>query len=154
MTSITEAAQAIDIEVIKSIGWLLNDTIIYGMVLLALTFLGESRREKRAKIILSIALAIIAGFLLKEGMAFERPCAGEDWCPDGYSFPSIHAAAAFALMTAFMTRKAFPFYLLFALFVAFTRLNIGVHLFQDVVAALPVALVSYYIAKVVVDNGR
>ena len=43
MTSLTEAAQAIDIEFIRSIGWLLNDTVIYGVVLLALIFLGESR---------------------------------------------------------------------------------------------------------------
>ncbi len=154
MTSITEAAQSIDIEAVKAAGWILNDAIIYGFLLLAMTFLGENRREKRAKILLSIALAIIAGFLIKEGMMIDRPCVGEGWCPDGYSFPSIHAAAAFTLMTAFMTRKAFPLYLLFALFVAFTRLNIGVHQFQDIVAALPVALVSYYIAKVVIDNGR
>jgi len=58
-------------------------------------------------------------------------------------------------MTAFIRKKLFPAYLLFALFVSFTRINLGVHLFWDIAAALPVALISYYITLIVVDNeGR
>jgi len=155
MTSITEFVQSVDIELIKTIGLFLNDSVIYGIVLLILVILGEQNGKKRRKVILAMVIAVIAGLIIKESMAFDRPCVGENWCPDGYSFPSTHAVAAFALMTAFIRKKLFPAYLLFALFVSFTRINLGVHLFWDIAAALPVALISYYITLIVVDNeGR
>jgi len=155
MASITEVVQSVDIELIKAIGLFLNDSIIYGIVLLVLVILGEKENKKRKKVILAIAIAIIAGLIIKETMAFDRPCIGEDWCPESYSFPSTHAVAAFALMTAFIRKKLFPAYLLFALFVSFTRINLGVHLFWDIAAALPIALISYYITLIVIDNeGR
>ncbi len=155
MTSITEFVQSVDIELIKTIGMFLNDSIIYGIVLLALVFLGEKEGKKRWKVILAILIAVVAGLVIKELMAFDRPCIGEDWCPQDYSFPSTHAVAAFALMTAFIRKKLFPAYLIFALFVSFTRINLGVHLFWDIAAALPVALISYYITLIVIDDeGR
>jgi membrane-associated phospholipid phosphatase len=155
MASITEFVQSVDIELIKTIGLFLNDSIIYGIVLLALVFLGEREGKKRWKVILAILIAVIAGLVIKELMAFDRPCIGEDWCPESYSFPSMHAVAAFTLMTAFIRKKIFPVYLVFALFVAFTRINLGVHLFWDIAAALPVALIAYYITLIVIDDeGR
>ncbi|MBU0527625.1 phosphatase PAP2 family protein [Candidatus Micrarchaeota archaeon] len=155
MASITEFVQSVDIELIKTIGMFLNDSIVYGILLFVLVIIGEKEGKKRGKIILAIVIAVIAGLVIKESMAFDRPCIGEDWCPESYSFPSTHAVAAFTLMTAFIRKKIFPAYLLFALFVSFTRINLGVHLFWDIAAALPVALISYYITLIVIDDeGR
>jgi membrane-associated phospholipid phosphatase len=144
MDAITAAAMAIDNPMLKSVGMFLDSSIIYAVIILVLLFLGERRNQKLAKVILCLVLAIAAATAVKNVMAVERPCAGQAWCHDDYSFPSLHAVAAFALMTAFLDKKTFPFYLAFALFVCFTRLNLGVHTFRDIAGALPIALIAYY----------
>ena len=144
MDTITAAALSVDVPELHQIGLLLDDTLVFAGLLLLAIIIGESRPRKRMKIVAAVALAIIAAFLIKGALGRERPCAGESWCPADYSFPSIHASAAFALMCGFLGKRSFPGYLLFALFTAFTRLNIGVHTFVDIAAALPIAMVCYY----------
>jgi membrane-associated phospholipid phosphatase len=51
-------------------------------------------------------------------------------------------------MTGFLNKKSYPLFLLFALFVSFTRMNLGVHVFEDIAGALPVALISYYLIDI------
>jgi membrane-associated phospholipid phosphatase len=154
MISITELVQSIDIEIIKSIGWILNDSLLYGLVLIGLILAGERRPGKIKKIFFSVALAIIIGMAIKELIAQERPCFGDEWCPHSFSFPSTHAVAAFTLMTGFIRKRSYLFYLAFALFICFTRLNLGVHTFQDIAAALPIALISYYITWEVIKDEK
>ena len=144
MDAITAAALSVDSPLLRAAGLLLDNSLLFAGVLLLLLIVGEERPGKRRKIIISVLLSIIAAYAIKAAIAKERPCAGEEWCPSDYSFPSIHAAAAFALMCPFLNKKSFPAYLLFALFTSFTRLNLGVHTFVDVAAALPIALVCYY----------
>jgi len=148
MDAITAFALSIDNPAIKMLGMLLDNSFIYAGLLLGLILGGEQREGKRMKIILSIVLAFLMAITIKYAMARERPCTLEDWCPQDYSFPSIHAAVAFTLMTAFVNKKSYILYLFFALFVSFTRLNLGVHIFQDVAAALPIALMSYYVMDI------
>ena len=152
MISITEVIQSVDIEMLKTMGWILNSSIIYGLLLGIIIVVAE--KERRLRIFVAILLALVIGMAVKQVFAVERPCLGEDWCPLDYSFPSNHAVAAFTLMIAFLRRKAFPYFFLFALFIAFTRINIGVHTFQDIEAALPVAFVSYYITRTVIADGK
>jgi membrane-associated phospholipid phosphatase len=145
MDAITAAAMAIDNPMLKSIGMLLDSSMTYAVIILVLLFLGERRNPKRVKVLLCLVLAIVAATAVKNVMTVERPCAGQAWCHADYSFPSLHAVAAFALMTAFLDKKAFPAYLAFALLICFTRLNLGVHTFRDVAGALPIALIAYYV---------
>ncbi len=152
MVSITQIAQSVDIGIVKEVGLLLNDPFIYGIVLVLLAVAGTREKKKTGRILFSLALAALIGLAAKEAFSQDRPCAGEDWCPGGYSFPSMHAVTAFTLMAAFLRKKEYPLYLLFALFVSFTRINIGVHVFQDIVAALPIALIAYYITWIVVGD--
>ncbi len=128
---------------IDLIAQLIDNEILYVIILFSLTFL-EQDNKKRVRIIFSIFLAGVLALSLKEIYAVERPCAGEEGC-DGYSFPSVHASSAFALMASFIRRKVFPATMLFALFVSWTRIYLGVHTLIDIVAALPVGLMSYYI---------
>ncbi len=145
MDAITALAASVNEPLLRSIGLLLDDTKVYGLVILALLLIGEQRPGKIGKVLLTLALAVLLGTCLKSFMADARPCAGQDGCPDDYAFPSLHATAAFTLMIAFLNKKSYPAYLAFALFVCFTRLNLGMHDFQDIAGALPVALVSYYL---------
>jgi membrane-associated phospholipid phosphatase len=152
MDAITEIALSIDNPMLGWIGMLIQNPVAYAIMIFALIIGGEGRHRKQKKILFSLLLsfALVAG--IKYAMAVERPCFGEDWCPDSYSFPSLHAAIAFTLMTSFLNKKSYPYYLLFALFVGFTRLNIGVHTFYDVAGALPLALFSYYVIAVAYER--
>ncbi len=154
MDPITAIATSVDSPVVTALGTLINNPIIYTAIILTLLFTGEERTEKRKKILLCLAIVIFLNMTIKYALAHERPCAGEEWCPKSYSFPSTHAAIAFALMTPFLNKRSYPFYLLFALFVSFSRLNLGVHVFQDVVAALPIAMISYYITYLIWEKVR
>jgi membrane-associated phospholipid phosphatase len=153
MDAITALAASVNEPILRTVGLLLDDSLIYGFVLLALLFIGEMRWDKRAKVMLALALALLLATGLKYAIAEERPCAGQDWCPEDFAFPSLHATAAFALMIAFLNKRSYPFYFAFALFVCFTRLNLGVHDFQDIAGALPVSLVSYYLIDILWRSG-
>jgi len=114
-------------------------------------FLTEPRWEKRGKIILALLIAGGMALLAKSLIMQPRPCIGGDsliQCPLDYSLPSGHAAIAFTLMIAFIGRKYFPFYWLFALLVAYTRFYLGVHTFEDLAAALVLAPIAYQLADI------
>ena len=74
-------------------------------------------------------------------------------CPTSYSFPSIHAAAAFALMLSFINKQSYPVYLLFGLFVSFTRIYLGVHQLEDITASLAIAAVCFYAFDILVNDS-
>ncbi|MDD5171619.1 MAG: phosphatase PAP2 family protein [Candidatus ainarchaeum sp.] len=154
MDAITVLAASVNEPLLRTIGLILDDSLVYGFVILAFLFIGEMRWSKRLKVMLALALALLLATGLKYAMAEERPCAGQDWCPEDYALPSLHATAAFTLMIAFLNKRTYPLYLLFALFVCFTRLNLGVHYFQDIVGALPVALLSYYLVDIAWKSTR
>jgi membrane-associated phospholipid phosphatase len=133
------------------ISLLLGNEIIFFLVVGAMVFLAEKRPEKRRKIILGIIVVSLMVVALKNIFALERPCAGPDaeyGCPSlplmEYSFPSGHAAVAFLLMVAFLDKKCFPVFWLFALFIAFGRLSLGVHTLEDVAGSLALAPIAYY----------
>jgi len=144
MDALTAAAMAINSPALTSVSLLIDNDFIFGGLVLALLFVAESRNDKRLKVLAALALAVTAGFALKSVYAIHRPCSGAG-CPADYSFPSLHAVTAFTLMIAFLDKRSYPFFLFFALFVVFTRLHLGVHTFEDIAAAFPVAVLAYHI---------
>jgi len=148
MDSITAIARGMDNPLLQLIGMGLDSSAIYGIIILILVIVGDSRDDKRKKIVASLAVALLLATALKYLLMHERPCAGLEWCPEDYSFPSLHATVAFALMTGFLNKKSYPYYLAFALFVSFSRMNMGVHTFLDIAGALPVALIAYYLTDI------
>lgn len=154
MDTITAMALSFQDPVLHFIGIMLDSALLYAVLIFAVLYLVEKRDEKRRKVAASLVLTFLAVAGLKFVMGKERPCAAEGWCPGDYSFPSMHAAIAFTLMTGFLNKKSFPLFLLFALFVSFTRLNLGVHVFVDIAGALPVAMVSYYVTDIFWRDGH
>jgi len=144
MDVITATAASVNEPLLRTIGLLLDDSMTYGLVLLGLLLVGEQRQGKLAKIMLTVALALLLAIGLKNTIADQRPCIGQEGCPDDFAFPSLHATTAFTLMIAFLNKRSYIVYFAFALFVCFTRLNLGMHDFQDIAGALPVAVLSYY----------
>jgi len=147
--TITSLASSIQNPILTMADLAIDSTIFYAALVVVLLFLGERRNEKRAKVLSALVLAFLLVNGIKYALAIERPCTGQAWCPQSYSFPSTHAAIAFTLAVSFLDKKAFPAYLLFALFTAFSRMNLLVHVFADIAGALPVALISYYIVDII-----
>ncbi len=142
---------------IDGISLILNSSPVFGIVLIVLLLLGEKRNSKRVKIAAVVFIALMAGFVLKEIFAVPRPCVAEPGivdCPKDYSFPSLHAVGAFALMIPFINKEKYAYYLLFALLTAFTRIYLGVHTIEDVVAGLVVASVACYVVDRLYPKGE
>ncbi len=131
---------------------LLSNEFIFFAVVGAMVVFTEKRKEKRVKIILALILASALVIGLKTFFAEPRPCentVGLVECPSlpfsNYSFPSGHATIAFLLMLAFIDKPSFPFFWLFAFFVAYSRIFLGVHTFEDIAGALVLAPIAYYL---------
>jgi dolichol kinase len=150
--AITAAALSVKDPILETVGRLFNIDLAYAVIVAALLLIGERKDERRLKIASSMLLAFLLGMAVKAILAEPRPCAGLPWCPDDYSFPSLHAVIAFTLMSGFIKKRGFPLYLLFALLVSFTRMNIGVHTFMDIAGALPVALIAYYLTDLAAER--
>jgi len=117
----------------------------------ACTFvLKENRHLKVLVLTLLLGLAISAS--IKLIWHVPRPCAtvpAKIPCPPDSSFPSTHTIAAFSLVAASLGYASLVIYLPFAIFVAFSRVYLGVHTFFDVAASLGLAMVSYALASAV-----
>lgn len=114
-------------------------------------FLSEPRWEKRFKIVLALLIAGLIALAAKSVIMQPRPCLSADsliQCPLDFSMPSGHAAIAFTLMIPFLGKRAFPFYWIFALLVAYSRFYLGVHTFEDLAAALVLAPIAYQLADI------
>ncbi len=148
MDAITRLALSVNSPLIHQIGQLLDNDLFYLALILGLVLLAERRDGKRVRMFIALIVTFVAVFFLKVVLAHPRPCLGLPGCPNDPSFPSMHAAIAFTLMLGFLNKRSYFLFLLFALFVAFTRLNLGVHSFEDVAGALPVSLLTYYFTDI------
>jgi membrane-associated phospholipid phosphatase len=146
--SISNYIYSIHNQTLETVGQLINNNIIYFFLLIGIVVIFEKENEKRSKIMLAVFISLISCILIKSALARDRPCVDFLWCPQDYSFPSIHSATAFTLMMGFLRKQNFPAILLFSLFVAFTRINIGVHTIEDIAGALPIAILSYYFVHI------
>ena len=150
MDLITQLAYALNSGWLAALNLLIDNDAIYLFILLAVVLLGERRPQKFAKIIFALVLALLVGYAIKNAFAIERPCVSLSlpYCPNDYSFPSLHALTAFVVMIAFLNKKSYWFYSLFALFISFTRLSLAVHSFRDIAGSLALALIVYHIADI------
>ncbi len=143
-------------DIITFISLIISNEVSFGLLLFFLTLVAERRPEKLKKVIIVLACAFLISTLFKLVFQVERPCVAVSSdkiiCPTSYSFPSTHAALAFVLPLAFLNKRSYPFYLLFALFVGFSRIYLSVHSVVDVAAGLVVAAVSYYAVDLLKAN--
>lgn len=109
--------------------------------LIVYPFLSKTDRKKTEWIlkllIPSILLAYFISFNLKLIFKVERPCAGYEYCPSSYSFPSGHATVAFAwisVLFAYKRKKVFWLLLPIPFLVALSRVLLNVHTLKDVIA--------------------
>jgi membrane-associated phospholipid phosphatase len=140
-------------EPVRALSVFLNDSSAFFLFTLALVaaatyFFNERRRLPFMAA--SVAIALLLGFGLKLLIAQERPCAflpGKVGCPEGYSLPSLHSLLAFTLAVSAIGNRSFAIYLAYALFIAFSRVYLGVHTITDVAAGLSLAFFACVIAE-------
>ena len=133
---------------------LLNDPLVV-ILLSALLVLGCSyffREWKRIPYLASVVLiGLLLGFSFKLFLQENRPCVavpGKIPCPTDYGLPSLHALLAFALAVSSVGSRSFPIYLLYSLFIAFSRVYLGVHTITEVAAGLALAFFACVLAEI------
>jgi len=110
------------------------------------------REQKRIMfIIASLAIALFLGYSLKLLIAQDRPCVnmpGKIECPQDFSTPSLHSLVAFTLAVAALGNRSFAVYLAYAVFIAFSRVYLGVHTITDVASGLALAFFACVLAEI------
>lgn len=151
LDSLTVSIARMDVQWITYAAVALDNEILFALSLLALVLLTERRREKIAKIALAALVAMLLAAGVKAVLKVERPCDGlvsKIACPSNYSFPSGHTIVAFTVMLAFLNKPTFMLYFIYAVFVAFTRIYLGVHSFEDVAGSIAFAPFAYYAGEI------
>lgn len=154
MDPISSLVTAITNPVLDNAALLIHNDALFVFILALLVVATERNPQKLWKIFIASVLVVVLALAIKTTFKVERPCANERFsalCSDSYSFPSIHTTLAFAVATAFLLKRAYPLYAIFALFVAFTRLYLGVHSLEDVSAGLALGVLGYYIVDIIWD---
>lgn len=134
---------------------LLNDplfAVLSGIALVLLLSSHFREQKKIAYIVFAVAIALALGGAFKLYLQEPRPCEqvpGKIPCPTDFSLPSIHALLAFTLAIVAVGSASFPFYLLFALFVSFSRVYLGVHTVPQVAAGLALAFFACVLCEIV-----
>lgn len=110
-------------------------------LLLAATWLFSE--QKRLPFLLSaLFIALLLGLAFKPFLQQERPCAevpGKIPCPPDFSLPSLHALLAFTLAIVSLGNRSFAIYFPYSLFVAYSRVYLGVHTVSQVASGLAMA---------------
>lgn len=110
---------------------------------------GFREKDKKFVILFGISLlttAFLVNIVLKNIIDRPRPVASTV-CPDDFSFPSGHAAIAFAataVLSAFDKKRKYIYYFI-AFLVALSRVYLGCHYFLDVVTG---AIIGYAIGRI------
>jgi len=120
---------------------------------------GISKRDKKFIIIFSLSFlltAFLSDIVLKYIFLRPRPfpllptpyTLHPFICPTDFSFPSAHAATAFASATVltFFDRKRSWFYYIIAVLISYSRIYLGCHYFADVFLG---AILGYLISKII-----
>lgn len=123
---------------------------VWGIILILLLILYE---EKRNHVFLFYFLLgcsstyLLVNNILKNIFIRTRPFLN-DVCPRDFSFPSTHAATAFAAaaMLSYFDKKRSGFYYLLAFLISYSRIYLGCHYLFDVVIG---GLTGYLIVKII-----
>jgi undecaprenyl-diphosphatase len=119
-----------------------NAIVVWILVIIIALFLEEkknpgiSKNDKKFIIAFTLSFLLTAFFVeypLKNFFHRQRPIS-TNYCPTDFSFPSGHAATAFAAATVltFFDKKRRFFYSTIAFLIAYSRIYLGCHYFLDV----------------------
>ncbi len=138
--------------------WLIGISLLlenhYYPILILLTFIALAFSKYRRSLIVSLILVILLVGGLKGAFQEARPCSQGGTLTDcndfelpvnAYGFPSGHSSTSILLAAATLGTYAFVFFLPLAFLVSFTRIVIGVHSLNQIVAGMALALAVFFI---------
>lgn len=97
----------------------------------------------------SVVISAALGFVLKLFFRLPRPCAELPAlvdCPLDFGFPSLHATFAAVLFMASLGSRWALLVMPFAVLVGFSRVYLGVHSVEQVIAGFALGVVVYLMA--------
>lgn len=157
MDSLTISISQMNVPWLTLVAALLENEFVFIFSILALVLLSERRKEKILKMAIAVFVAIVLVAALKNIIKVDRPCTNipaKIECPVDYSFPSGHTIVAFTVMIAFLNKPTFIVYFTYAIFIAFTRIYLGVHTFEDVAGSIAFAPFVYYLGEIIWKKVR
>ncbi|MFA6907421.1 MAG: phosphatase PAP2 family protein [Candidatus Micrarchaeia archaeon] len=126
----------------------LNDTafavLFSASLILCLTYIFKEQKLLPF-MVAAVAIALLLGVSFKLFLQEERPCVetpGKIPCPLDFSLPSLHSLLTFTVAIVAIGNRSFAFYLIYALFAAFSRVYLGVHTVTEVAAGLALAFLA------------
>ncbi|MBI5126979.1 phosphatase PAP2 family protein [Candidatus Roizmanbacteria bacterium] len=145
-----------------------NSIFIWILVIAVVVFLEEKKhpgineRDKKFIVVFLFSFltaALLTTFVLKDIFRRPRPFYRADYsqfklqpfvtngCPKDFSFPSGHAATAFAAATVlvYFDKKRRRFYYIVALLISYSRIYLGCHYFFDILGG---AFFGFIISKI------
>ncbi len=146
MDIVTLSLSSIENPQLTFLSSLIDNPIIFVFIIFFIIFYFEKNNDKRKKLIIAVILAILVGTIVKDIYKIERPCVYFDskiGCGTDYSFPSLHSIVIFTIAIGFLDDKKYLVILLAALFIAFSRIYLGVHTFFDVAGSLVLSTIVY-----------
>lgn len=104
----------------------------------------------------AVTISYAIGYVLKLIFRIPRPCVGLSTCPSGFSFPSGHATVIFAassvLMFHYKNKKLGVFFLILSVLVAVSRVMLGVHRVEDIIAGAIIGLTVGVLVQKIYKN--
>ena len=162
--SILYAIQNLHTDFLDTVILKLTDLVgSYGEIwLIAAAVMLTNRKTRRCAYTMVLSYLLVFGlgqFVLKDLVARVRPCQIDRTIallverPTSYSFPSTHAAWAFAAVTSVFLhhKKAGIAVLMLAALIGFSRLYLFVHFPSDVLGGIVLGVLAALIAKVIVN---
>ncbi|MEM4295361.1 MAG: phosphatase PAP2 family protein [Candidatus Anstonellales archaeon] len=137
MSDIISTFSSLIFSFVYAIAMILNNNFIFIPLIILIAYLLDKWKGA-----FFIFFSGIVTFIVKQIFALPRVCNTPIPCFDDFAFPSGHATLAFSLALLRIDKEDFWLYMFFAFFVSFTRLILGVHTIQEVIAGLALALIN------------
>ncbi len=159
--AVTRFIASLNLPLITTLSYLID---IYTPILYVISFVlfaSTLRKEKRFfKAIITIIIALLIVFALKYYIQIPRPCTLNSAyikfeCPTApdYSFPSGHTVISSAFLAPLVGTEAFMLFFALNLIVGFSRVNLGVHFVNDVLASFVIGFFTYDVVNRLFSTG-
>lgn len=126
----------------------------YYIALALITLIALTRFERKKVFVIALVLAVLLSMGAKQYYGVDRPCAGENWCPDSYGFPSIHSTVIGVFLVASLGSPWVFLFIPASALVAYSRVWLGVHSLPQVMAGLAMGAIAYFIVYALLEHFK